>query len=152
MSKLPLLVVQYEITGHRRRTEHWDLAAIRGDQFNARIFQLKGNTDTFSFDAHEIDGIHHNRATYLGGVLVGYIHENQLSLLETWLERVPIWRNRTNWDCQDWVVDVLKELWMNHPGIVLPGCSSERFIRQELELEKERDQLGHDLIHERLNI
>ncbi|KAK7434384.1 hypothetical protein VKT23_020229 [Stygiomarasmius scandens] len=148
MANLPLLVLQFEIQGNIKRTEHWALAVIKNKNSNTDLFHLTGNTDSFGFarDPHNLD----NSKRCLGGVVVGRVPANWLDDLERWLRVVPIKRNRSDWDCQSWVLDALRFLWENCPGVVFPDHGSERFIRDELRQEKNRESLGYELVYERM--
>ena len=54
---LPILIIQNAIDGHHRRTEHWALAVITNlTQSHFRVYELKGNMDTFGFDVFDDAG------------------------------------------------------------------------------------------------
>ena len=48
MSTYPLVVAQYRIEGHPRRTEHWSLIAIMS-KGNARVYEIIGSYDSFAY-------------------------------------------------------------------------------------------------------
>ncbi|KAJ7361318.1 hypothetical protein DFH08DRAFT_684148 [Mycena albidolilacea] len=148
MADLPLVVVQYELYGHVRRSEHWVLAAVTDiETASARVLNIIGGTDTFQFNAKDVRGMGRSR-TYLGGVLVGTVPQNKLPALEQWVRAIPIHRGQPTWDCQNWVIEAIRELRMDNRGIVLKGIS-EAHIRECLAEEKERAETGESLIHER---
>ncbi|KAF9034487.1 hypothetical protein BDZ89DRAFT_1012028 [Hymenopellis radicata] len=148
MSKLPVIISQYELLAHPRRTEHWALAVITDIVLgSARVFQLIGGMDSFCFESADFTIDADNK--YCGGVQVGEVAASDIPNLEKWLRAVPIHRHRTDWDCQDWVIDAVRALSMDNRGIVFAN-TTERSIRAELEEEKERWQTGQDLLHERL--
>ncbi|KIY73453.1 hypothetical protein CYLTODRAFT_241343 [Cylindrobasidium torrendii FP15055 ss-10] len=145
----PLIVAQWALRNHWRRTEHWGLAALTSvDKGTMRVFQVAGNMDSFEFEA-----CHHNTAErdFLGGVHVGNVSaaDGELEKLEQRLRNINVKKGDPDWDCQSWVIDALQELRMAETGIVFAGMS-ERAIRAELEEEKEREETGHCLVHERL--
>jgi len=149
--KLPILILQCSISGHARRTEHWSVAVITDAQTSsARVFQVLGNTDSFTFDASDVGNIGEPK-DYCGGVEVGEVDTGELGNLEMWLEEIAIRRNDPKWDCQDWVMDALRALKMDKPEIVYDNMT-EKHIRKELEEEKEHDETGEDLVQDRLRL
>jgi len=48
MDVYPLIVAQYAIEGHIRRTEHWGLVVLESSNVG-HVFELVGNTDTFAY-------------------------------------------------------------------------------------------------------
>ncbi|KAF8905624.1 hypothetical protein CPB85DRAFT_1315242 [Mucidula mucida] len=149
MSNLPVIISQHDLLAHPRRTEHWALAVITDIALgSARVFQLIGGMDSFCFESVDVTIIDAT-AEYCGGVQVGEIAPSDIADLEKWLRAVPIHRHRTDWDCQDWVVDAVRALSMDDRGVVFADMT-ERSIRAELKEEKERWQTGQDLVHERL--
>lgn len=149
--KLPILILQYSIKGHVRRTEHWSIAVITDTRSSsARIFEMKGNTDTFAFGAKDVRNIAASRS-YCGGVQVGEVDAKELASLEDWLKAIDVRHSDPQWDCQDWVMDALRELKMDERGIVFDNMT-EKYIRKEMDEEKERDQTGQDIVHDRLKM
>ncbi|KLO18777.1 hypothetical protein SCHPADRAFT_899348 [Schizopora paradoxa] len=150
-NKLPILILQYAIQGHVRRTEHWSIAVITDTRSSsARIFEMKGNTDSFAFGAKDVHNIAAS-SSYCGGVQIGEIDVKELENLETWLKCIAIRHNDPQWDCQDWVMDALRELKMDNRGVVFDDMT-ERYIRKEMNVEKERDEMGQDTVHDRLKM
>lgn len=148
-SRLPLLVVQYAISGNTRRTEHWALAAVTDiDQSSARIFHMKGNTDTFALDVLDVPNITKSRS-YRGGFQVGEISGSRLHDLELWVTQIPVHRNNPKWDCQTWVIEMLREMHMDGRAVVFDGVS-ESGIRKALGEEMANDEVGDELVDERL--
>lgn len=148
-SRLPLLVVQYAISGNIRRTEHWALAAVTDiDQSSARIFHMKGNTDTFSLDVLDVPNLTKSRS-YRGGFQVGEISGSRLRDLERWVTQIPVHRNNPKWDCQTWVIEMLREMHMDGRAVVFDGISESR-IRKALGEEMANDEVGDELVDERL--
>ena len=57
-NKLPIIVAQYTLKGHARRTEHWALAVLTDVQkSSARVYEVLGNTDSFTFSAKYVDDV-----------------------------------------------------------------------------------------------
>ncbi len=87
-SKLPILVLQYSISGHVRRTEHWSLAVITDIQTSsARIFEVQGNMDSFTFESKDVRNISSSKS-FCGGVQVGEVNVKELVSLEAWLKLI----------------------------------------------------------------
>ncbi|KAJ7897290.1 hypothetical protein B0H14DRAFT_3425323 [Mycena olivaceomarginata] len=136
MADLPLIVVQYELYGHVRRGEHWVLAAVTDiETASARVLNIIGE---------EWGG----PGRISVACFVGTVPHDKLPALEQWVRAVPIHRGQPMWDCQNWVIEAIRELRMDNRGIVLKGMS-EAHIRECLAEEKERAETGESLIHER---
>ena len=147
--QLPLIIIQTAIDGHHRRTEHWGLAVVTNIALSHfRVFELKGNMDTFSYDVYD-DQSASSAWNFRGGVHVGNIEASNLADLEHWLKSVAIRHHDRLWDCQNWVMEALRELQMDKRCEVFDSCD-EISLRKEMAEEKERDELGEDLLHERL--
>lgn len=146
----PLIVAQWALNTHWRRTVHWGLAVLTSvEKGTMRVYQISGNLDSFEFEASSA----HNTSErdFLGGIHVGNVSvaKGEMEILEKQLWDIQVNRADRDWDCQTWVIDALQELRMAESGIVFDGMS-DRVIRKELEAEKEREQTGHSLVHERL--
>ena len=101
MSTYPLVVAQYRIEGHPRRTKHWSLVAIvsKGD---ACIYELVGSYDSFAYKPQKVNGFGRSRRLR-GGCKVGEIPANS----ETKLQDVRVVRNNPDFDCQTWVMNAI---------------------------------------------
>ncbi|THH28922.1 hypothetical protein EUX98_g5266 [Antrodiella citrinella] len=143
----PLVVCQYSISGHPVRTEHWQLLVMLSAQA-AHIHELRGNWDSFQY-VHELLQSPNwmQSRTLCGGCLVGYVPRDQLANLQDILGNVVVVKHDKSFDCQTWLVLGLRAL--KEKGIVFRDFSEQK-LRKELEEEKERDQLGHDLVYDRI--
>lgn len=147
MSSYPLIVAQYAIEGHPRRTEHWALVALI-NKSTARIYELYGNSDTFGYiprDETSFDRV----LNFRGGCHVGTIPAGieELLRLEERLREVPVVRGSLDSDSQTWIVQSFRLL--REDGILLKGVN-EAFVREELGCDKERWETGEDTVNERL--
>ncbi|GLB44142.1 hypothetical protein LshimejAT787_1600720 [Lyophyllum shimeji] len=143
---VPLIVMQYELRGHPRRSEHWALVAPLSRD-DAYVFQLEGTYDTFRYSPGEI----HDLATaesMRGGVQVGVIPYNALAWLEEKLREVRIIRHTPDFDCQNWIMEAI-QLLKDIGSIIYPGVT-ERWLRDELRHDMERWQVAEDTLVERL--
>jgi len=147
MSTFPLVVAQYRIEGHPRRTEHWSLIAVMS-KGNARAYELAGNYDTFLYSPCEVNGFGRSQSLR-GGCKVGEIQTNSLDWLATELELVEVVRNNPDFDCQTWVMNAIWLLKETATGII-DSHVSERFIREELKMENERWEVADDTLFERM--
>jgi len=140
----PLIISQFALVGHPRRTEHWNIVAlISKDQ--GRVFELVGNYDTFTYVAKTIP-FSSRMVDYRGGFLLCDIARDKLDWLEELLGAVTIIRHNPEFDCQTWVVSGVWKL--QEEGLV-PRDVTENSIREELEQEKERWEVADDTIVER---
>lgn len=143
----PLLVVQREISGHPRRTEHWSLVVML-DSSKGEIHELQGNYDTFHY-TYEINQDWTKSSDLCGGCLVGYVTQSTLLQLPEILKEVPIIRHDPDHDCQTWIVEALRV--MKDKGIVFRDMT-EKKLREELVVELERNETGHDVVYERIHV
>jgi hypothetical protein len=153
----PLFVTQHEIVGHPTRDEHWNFVVFI-DQDDYEVHELEGNYDTFEYLPKTKTGLG-NTPDFRGGCLVGFLSLEQItprrqtgkklpdSPFVQWLRSVDVIKGTQAFDCQNWVIHSLVVL--REQGVTLPGVN-EKMIREELEREKERDEYGEDLIHERI--
>ena len=112
MSFHPLIVAQYDLQGHHRRTEHWSLVVM----FNlndAHVFEIIGNTDTYEYVPRPIARFSSSNKLR-GGCQIGMIRRDLIGWLEVRLRQVQIIRNNPQWDCQDWVMEAIR--WMKWMG------------------------------------
>jgi hypothetical protein len=142
---LPLIIAQYAIYGHPRRTEHWALVALQS-KHNGREFQIVGNTDTFTYDSGDVSEFSAS-STLRGGCLVGYVAANSLDRLDEKLRGIKIIRGDPNFDCQTWVISALEAI--DSDGIQITERREEP-IRTELKLDKARWDVAEDTVEERL--
>lgn len=148
-SWLPLVVAQYNLESHPRRTEHWALAVLRS-RLKAEIFEVAGTSDTFNY-APRCDDTFSRHPQLRGGCLVGRVRSDRLDWLREALgNSVAIIRYSDAWDCQDWVMDALRYLKDRAEDGVEVRIARERAIREELVLERERWDTAEDTIEERL--
>jgi len=127
MNVYPLVVAQYDLQGHPRRTEHWSLAVLFSEA-HAHIFEVVGNTDTFVYAPKRVNRFA-SSDRLRGGCHIANIRGDLIPWLEDKLREIPIIRNNPEWDCQTWVMEALR--WMKYNGLVTTDIG-ERYIRTEL--------------------
>jgi hypothetical protein len=142
----PLIVAQYAIEGHPRRTEHWSLVALESQRIG-HVFELVGNLDTFAYVPKSVSRFGYS-TRLRGGCRVGSIARDKLDWLKETLNEVIVVRNNPDFDCQTWVIDALR-LVKGSSGVEISNVS-ERGIREELIQEKERWEQAEPTIEERL--
>jgi len=150
----PLLVVQWKIVGHPRRTEHWCLVALTS-KTSAYLYQLAGNYDTFTYDFAFVEPFLVSRDDSVrGGCQVGEVPlsgPGSAEWLGEKLKEVRVVRHDPGFDCQNWIMEAIWFLKESEegPAIIYPGVS-ERKIREELTEEMERWEVAEDTLLERL--
>lgn len=142
----PLIVAQYAIKGHRRRTEHWALVLLYSRLHGLKL-ELKGNTDTFTYLTERLTAF--ERAQDLrGGCLVGWVDAERVQALVDRLKKVRVRRNDPAWDGQDWVMEALRALKEEH---MVFSRVDENWLRTELMEDLERSESGlGETVEERL--
>jgi hypothetical protein len=145
MATYPLIIIQYPISGHIRRTEHWSLVAMKSRQ-EAYVFEVVGNHDTYAY-VPRLDTSFGQSQTTHGGCQVGTITAEKLDWLEKRLKDVAVVPHDIEFDCQTWVIDAVRML--KNDGVEITEVS-ERNIRTELARESERWEVAEDTIEERL--
>lgn len=144
----PLVVAQYELKGHPRRTEHWALAALHS-AMDANIYQIEGGITNYSYQP-SMHNTFQRSQKLRGGCLVGSVLSTKLDRLQALLQNVPVIRNDERWDCQVWIIEALRYLKSaREPGITVVE-SSESAIREELKQEQARWADGEDMLEDRL--
>lgn len=146
MASYPLVLLQYNIEGHPRRTEHWSLV-VPLSRSSAHIFQLEGNYDTFRYEYSYVDKFSES-SSMRGGVRIGEIRPDAVLWLKEKLRDVRVVRHDPEFDCQNWVLEAI-QLLKDVGGIIYSGIT-ERGVRHELYEEKERWEVADDTIIERL--
>ncbi|KAF8657843.1 hypothetical protein AX16_002159 [Volvariella volvacea WC 439] len=146
-STYPLIVAQFAIAGHPRRTEHWNIIALKNRK-QGRVFELVGNYDTFTYLPRNVESFS-KALEYRGGVHVGDIEATAeaVTSLEEKLREIPVVRHDPNHDSQTWVVEALRQL--RSDGIVFTSMNEEA-VRAELAKDMERWDGGDDTVEERL--
>ena len=150
-SRVRLAIAQYDRPGHPSPPghEHWALVvAIPGAPSQAggwQVFQIVGNTDTYCYQTKAF--CETERALLCGGCAVGELLQGAegVEWLKDHLESaVEIVRGDPAWNCQRWVVEVVREL-RQHPDrvAVLPSFN-ERKARAVLFKEREDWECGED--------
>lgn len=142
MPVYPLIIAQYDLSGHRYRSEHWSLAVLESKQ-KAHIFQLVGNADTYAYEASTEDCFESASQTLCGGCLVGHVDSMQLEWMRTKLKEIPVVRGKPeDFDCQTWAIDALRMVrYANQTGIDIIEISTRK-IKAEMLAEKERWRQG----------
>ncbi|KAA1469201.1 hypothetical protein DENSPDRAFT_772818 [Dentipellis sp. KUC8613] len=144
-AQLPLIVAQYPITGHLRRSEHWALVVLQS-RMVGRIFELRGNSDSFTYIAEDTRTFERS-PDLRGGCQVGWVAPDAVEWLTQRIAAIPVVRNDRNWDCQNWMLAVLQLL--KGDQLVFPYVA-EGWLRQELRADLERSERGEDTVEERL--
>ncbi|KAJ3506942.1 hypothetical protein NLJ89_g6584 [Agrocybe chaxingu] len=143
----PLFIAQYAIVGHPRRTEHWSIIALLSAK-KARIFELTGNYDTFAYVNYEtIPTADPRQHDARGGFLLCPISDEKLEWFANALKAIEVVRGTPDYDCQTWVMQAVRLL---QDGGLVSRAVTEREIREELEVEKERWEVADDILPERL--
>lgn len=146
MASHPLVLLQYNIEGHPRRTEHWSLV-VPLSRSDAHFFQLEGNYDTFRYEFSYVNK-YSESSSMRGGVRIGEIQPDAVLWLKEKLREVRVVRHDPDFDCQNWALEAI-QLLKDVGGIIYSGIT-ERGVRQELREEKERWEVADDTIIERL--
>lgn len=148
-AKLPIIVAHYDrgkdSTG-AIAPFHWSiLIPIPPTNVNAYAFQILGNMDTFELSSGSIEASYAKHEAYRGAVVVGAVHENEISKVNEVAARVAIYRYRGDWNCQNWVMATLERL--KPVGIVDPQVT-ESGVRNELAEQEARWQVGESVYGE----
>jgi hypothetical protein len=141
----PLVVIQFPLIGHIKRTEHWSIVALESRR-EAFVFEIVGNFDTYVY-APRFDSAFGKCQETRGGCQVGTIAVEKLEWMTGRLRDIRIVRNDAEFDCQTWVMEAIRML--KNDGVDMKEIS-ERNIRAELALEMERWEIAEDTIEERL--
>ena len=150
MSTYPLVVAQYRIVGHPRRTEHWSLIAKNPKGEEAHVYEVVGGYDSFLYNPRRAEATDIGRSeTLRGGCKVGDIPASSLDWMAIKLQDVQVIRNNPDFDCQTWVMNAIWLLKETGMGII-DSHVNERFIRDELKLEDERWEVADRTLFERM--
>ncbi|KAJ3729953.1 hypothetical protein DFJ43DRAFT_1000612 [Lentinula guzmanii] len=149
MPRIPLIIAQYTNSGHRNGPDHkhWAIVALQS-QNTADIFELVGNSDTFTYIPRKVTRFSESQRL-CGGYIVGTIDLSQVQWLYETLRQVPIHRFHESWDCQSWVLDALLYLRELTQGVVTENIGRAH-IQAEMSNEYHRWQYGGQIIQERL--
>ncbi|KAI0056469.1 hypothetical protein BV25DRAFT_1577251 [Artomyces pyxidatus] len=144
---LPLLVAQYAITGHFRRTEHWSLIVPKS-RAEATLFELHGQMDAFVYKTEPLTAFS-SAPDLRGGVQVGWVPRARLEdgSVSELLARGRIVRNDRDFDCQLWIMEALESL--RKEGWLFETVN-EDWVREELKLDYTRWEKGEDTVDKRL--
>ncbi|KAF9011811.1 hypothetical protein BDQ17DRAFT_1233188 [Cyathus striatus] len=146
-TEIPLIIAQYEMKGHPRRTEHWNLIALASPS-RVHVFELRGNVNTYFYTAEfNVRANLSSVPTYRGGCHVGQIPVHALQSIKILLAQIQIVKFEPSWDCQVWVMEGVKLL--KEHGFVFPQVI-ESYVRRELAEDMERWNLVEDTVDERL--
>jgi len=146
-SLLPLLVAQFELKGHPRRTEHWRLVALASPS-TIHIFEVRGNTDSYTYvPEFNFQTPLYKISSYRGGCHIGNLPEGSLEAVKEKLTEVPIVKYDSSWDCQVWVMEAIKLL--KEDGYIFPHVT-EGNVRLELAEDMNLWQEAEDTVDERL--
>ncbi|TFK31865.1 hypothetical protein BDQ12DRAFT_693388 [Crucibulum laeve] len=144
---LPIIVAHYDLQGHPRLTEHWNLAILASHQ-TVHIFEVRGNSDSFTYMPElNIASPLNQMSNYRGGCHVGYMPADSVERIREKLRDVPVVKYGSYWDGQIWCMNAIKLL--KEEGYIFPKMN-EPHVRKELAEDMERWQQAEDTIDERL--
>ena len=146
LDPIPLIVAQYELKGHPTRTEHWNLVAIISSS-QTYTFEIRGNTDSFTYVAEPTPASLNKILTYRGGCHVGDIPSDSLSQIAEILGEIPIVKHDLSWDCQIWVIQATRLL--KSAGFVFAQVD-EPYVRERLLEDMARWEEAENTVDERL--
>ncbi|KZT27045.1 hypothetical protein NEOLEDRAFT_1061803 [Neolentinus lepideus HHB14362 ss-1] len=89
--------------------KHWALLIPEANNRDYTAYQVTGSTDTYEVKPPELVRPEISKS-YMGKVEVGEINANQQEQFATVTLNVPIVRGNTHWNCQNWVIEVLKTM------------------------------------------
>ncbi|KAH9897645.1 hypothetical protein C8Q73DRAFT_682010 [Cubamyces lactineus] len=148
--RLQLVVAQQDLQGHHRRTEHWALVVVSAKNRSAYVLQLAGNMDTFHFEALRVPDVL-KLGELCGGCRVGDIAADSVDKLRDKLASHRIILHDKMWDCQDWLLEAIRDLKDETGGWVqIDGWFTERGLREKLREERELWERADDHFFERL--
>ncbi|KAF8894438.1 hypothetical protein BD779DRAFT_838080 [Infundibulicybe gibba] len=119
----------------------WSIMVLQ-DANEGCIFELTGNTHTFSFGSRKVQP----DISYRGACLLGWVPTSTVEALEARLRKVPIHRHREGWDSQNWVLNAVR--WLQDDQIIEP--ITEEMIRDELAHEVRRRSSYRRTLEDRL--
>lgn len=149
--KYPLIVAQYVLHGHFRRTERWALVVLKS-RLHAQVFELLGNSDSFCL-CTSYQTTFERAPDLRGGAHVGWVTVSSWDEIDRgWfierLKSVPVVRGDRMWDGQNWTMDALRAL--KKDGVVFPYVRDD-WLRRELSDDLERSECGMEAtVEERL--
>ncbi|KAI0364575.1 hypothetical protein BV20DRAFT_1057141 [Pilatotrama ljubarskyi] len=133
---------------------HWALVAAIPSNPRTRIFQIVGGTASYGYHTKEVPIL--ASKTLCGGCEVGEVlgeaslTSDNVRWLETHLATaVTIVRNDPKWNCQTWVIEVLREL-QEHADKVRIYPVDTAQIRAKLAEEREHWEFGDDIYYNKL--
>ncbi|KAI0658439.1 hypothetical protein C8Q70DRAFT_195594 [Cubamyces menziesii] len=148
--RLQLVVAQQDLQGHHRRTEHWALVIVSPKSRTADVLQLAGNMDTFHFEALRVSDVL-KLGDLCGGCRVGDIAADSVDKLRDRLASHRIILHDKMWDCQDWLLEAIRDLKDEAGGWVqIDSWFTERGLREKLREERELWERADDHFFERL--
>ncbi|KAG8213581.1 hypothetical protein J3R82DRAFT_10249 [Butyriboletus roseoflavus] len=110
----------------RPRRPSMNTGAPRGN-----FYELVGTPDTYTAQflpnaTFEPDGLVDWRGTHV----IGWVHPGQMSVFETVVRQVPVWRHRPDWRSQQWVYEVVKAVGGGFQGVFMDGVTFGGLQRQ----------------------
>jgi len=142
----PLIIAQYELKGHPTRSESWNLVLLVSHT-QAYTFELRGNTDSFTYVSQRCSTPLHRVIAYRGGCHVGNVAHGSIEELSERLREVPIVKHDISWDSQVWVLEAIKHI--KSEGFAFSHLK-EVPIREELAKDMARWEDAEDTVDERL--
>ncbi|KAH9897644.1 hypothetical protein C8Q73DRAFT_787901 [Cubamyces lactineus] len=129
--KLLLAIAQYDRRGFPQGYEHWSLVAAVPTKEEAYIFDVVGNTDTFTYQTKAKVRLLRS-SSLCGGYVVGEVDETYVDWLKDHLATIPVVRNDPTWNCQVWVISAIRELQQCPDKVTIRPDFSANNARQEL--------------------
>ncbi|KAI0351278.1 hypothetical protein OH77DRAFT_941403 [Trametes cingulata] len=133
---------------------HWALVAAIPYNTRTRIFQIVGGAASYGYQTKEVNIL--SSKTLCGGCEVGEVlgeaslSSDNVRWLETHLATaVTIVRNDPKWNCQTWVIEVLRELREHTDKVSIYHVDTTQ-IRAKLAEEREHWEVGDDIYYNKL--
>ena len=125
---------------------HWAILFHEKSNFHeARVYQVAGNIDTFLLDTFHVERDFTKPEGYRGAVKVGTIDKGDVPRAEQIFRDIPVYRHRTDWNCQNWCMSALSR--MRAAGIT-DATKSETMLRDELSEQDNLWETGEDVYGE----
>lgn len=110
---------------------HWSLY-IRHGKNDFELFELNGSTGNYHYNTGRT-GNPQQTSSYLETVQLGSVPSNDIHLIRTLASEQEI-RRHWNWNCQNWIVNLVFEL-QNQGILSVPDETIEKLERDRQSLE-----------------
>lgn len=97
--------------GHERLqgARHWALILMK-NKSTGKAYQIQGSTSTYSYRAPDRHIKPFKSSTFMGMVEVGFIPNKRRNEFKQFLSIVPVIHGDLQWNCQNWIINVLDQL------------------------------------------